>query len=95
MQKTRKIFRAVSEETALPTNQPTNQPTILPIITSNTDLTGPRWRRYSNDIQKYCLKFERYVAKSSEIFIVYFMKDEKSVYLAFIFLKPHLHLFTC
>ena len=44
--------------------QPTNQPTILPIITNNTDLTGPRWRRYSNDIQKYCLKFERYDAKS-------------------------------
>ena len=27
MQKIRKILRAVSEKTALPTNQPTNQPT--------------------------------------------------------------------
>ena len=27
MQKTGKFFRAVSEKTALPTNQPTNQPT--------------------------------------------------------------------
>ena len=39
MQKIRKIVRAVSEKTALPTNQPTNQP----IITNNTDLIGPRW----------------------------------------------------
>ena len=37
MQKIRKILRAVSERTALPTNQP--------IITNNTDLIGPRWRR--------------------------------------------------
>ena len=37
MQKIRKILRAVSEKTALPTNQP--------IITNNTDLIGPRWRR--------------------------------------------------
>ena len=29
MQKIRKILRAVSEKTALPTNQPTNQPTII------------------------------------------------------------------
>ena len=41
MQKIRKILRAISEKTALPTNQPTNQS----IITSNTDLIGPRWRR--------------------------------------------------
>ena len=41
MQKIRKILRAISEKTALPTNQPTNQP----IITNNTDLIGPRWRR--------------------------------------------------
>ena len=27
MQKIRKIYRAVSEKTVLPTNQPTNQPT--------------------------------------------------------------------
>ena len=40
MQKIRKFFGAVSEKTALPTNQPTNQP----IITNNTDLIGLRWR---------------------------------------------------
>ena len=37
MQKIRKIVSAVSEKTALPTNQPTNQP----IITNNTDFIGP------------------------------------------------------
>ena len=37
MQKIRKILRAVSEKTALPTNQP--------IITNNTNLIGPRWPR--------------------------------------------------
>ena len=42
MQKIRKILRAVSEKTALPTNQPTNQPTNY---YQNTDLAGPRWRR--------------------------------------------------
>ena len=42
MQKIRKILRAISEKTALPTNQPTNQPTTQPIITNNNDLIGPR-----------------------------------------------------
>ena len=37
MHKFRKILRAVSEKTALPTNQPTNPP----ILTSNTDFIGP------------------------------------------------------
>ena len=41
MQKMRKILRDFSKKTALPANQPTNQP----IITNNTDLIGPRWRR--------------------------------------------------
>ena len=41
MQKIRKILRAVSEKTALPTNQSTKQPTNQPIITNNTDLMGP------------------------------------------------------
>ena len=41
MQKIRKILRAVSEKTALSTNQPTNQP----IITNNNDFIGPDWRR--------------------------------------------------
>ena len=41
MQKVRKILRAVSKKTALPTNQSTNQP----IITNNTDLIESRWRR--------------------------------------------------
>ena len=44
MQKIRKILWAVSEKSALPTNQPTNQP----IITNNTDLIGPRWRWSKN-----------------------------------------------
>ena len=42
MQKIRKILKAVSEKTALPTNQSTNQPII---ITNNTDFIGPGWRR--------------------------------------------------
>ena len=37
MQKIRKILRAVSEKTWLPTNEPTNQP----IITNNTDYIEP------------------------------------------------------
>ena len=41
MQKIRKILWAVSEKSALPTNQPTNQP----IITNNTDFIGPGCRR--------------------------------------------------
>ena len=41
MQKMRKNLRAVSEKTALPTNQRNNQS----IITNNTDLIRPRWRR--------------------------------------------------
>ena len=28
--------------------QPTNQPTNQPIITNNTNLIGPRWRRSKN-----------------------------------------------
>ena len=44
MQKIRKILRAVSEKTALPTNQPTKQP----IITNNTDPIGPLRRRSKN-----------------------------------------------
>ena len=40
MQKIRKIFRAVSEKTALPTNQPTNQLSNQPIITNNIDFIG-------------------------------------------------------
>ena len=44
MQKIRKILRVVSEKTALPTNKPT----IQPIITNNTDLIEPDWRRSKN-----------------------------------------------
>ena len=40
MQKIRKIFKAVSEKTVLPTNQP--------IITNNTDFIGPCWRLSKN-----------------------------------------------
>ena len=40
MQKIRKIFKTVSEKTALPTNQP--------IITNNTDFIGPGWRLSKN-----------------------------------------------
>ena len=54
MQKIRKIFRAVSGKTALPTNQPTNQP----IITNNTDLRGPGSRRLKKFIvvHKSCIE---------------------------------------
>ena len=43
MQKIRKIFRAISEKTMLPTNQPTNQPTnpLLPITPILQDLADP------------------------------------------------------
>ena len=44
MQKIRKILRAISGKTALPTNQP--------IITNNTDLIGPLWRRSNSIIIK-------------------------------------------
>ena len=44
MQKTRKILRAVSEKTALQTNQPTNQPN-QPIIANKTDFIGPGLRQ--------------------------------------------------
>ena len=40
MQKIRKIFKTVSEKTALPTNQP--------IITNNTDFIEPGWRLFQN-----------------------------------------------
>ena len=40
MRKIKKILRAVSEKTALPTNQP--------IITNNTDYLGPCWHRSNN-----------------------------------------------
>ena len=50
MQKIRKILRAVSEETALPTNQP--------IITNNTDLIGPHtlWSKKLPNILELDLK---------------------------------------
>ena len=44
IQKIRKILQAVSEETALPTNQQNNQP----IITNNIDFIGPGWRQSKN-----------------------------------------------
>ena len=56
MQKIRKILRAISEKTALPTNQP--------IITNNTNFIGPGWRR-SNDskfdkcLSNICMKANR------------------------------------
>ena len=52
MQKIRKIPRAVSEKTAVPTKQPTNQPTNQPIITNNTDFIGPGWRRSKKFVSK-------------------------------------------
>ena len=48
MHKIRKIFRTVSEKTALPTNLPTKQP----IITNNIDFIGPGWRRSKNMVRK-------------------------------------------
>ena len=50
MQKIRKILRAVSEKTALPTNQPT--------ITNNTDLIGPRWRQSKKQVGQYYIHSE-------------------------------------
>ena len=41
MQKIKKILSAISEKTALPTNQPTNQA----IVTNNTNLIEPCLRR--------------------------------------------------
>ena len=52
MQKMRKILRAVSEKTALQTNQPTNQPTnqllpVTPILKdlADTCLKSPGWHQ--------------------------------------------------
>ena len=45
MQKIREILGAVSEKTALPTNQP--------IITNNTGLIEPRWRRSNKQSDNY------------------------------------------
>ena len=63
MQKIRKILRADSEKTALPTNQPTSQPTNQPTITNNTDFTGPGWRRSKKNKQfwtcPYNLRYNR------------------------------------
>ena len=73
MQKIRKILGAVSEKTALPTNQP--------IITTNTDLIGPRWRR-SNKLYKTLdywsrdlLKFNFPEKSLGLVFPPYFMYD--------------------
>ena len=52
MQKIRKILGAVSEKNALPTNQPTNQP----IITNNTDVIGPLWRRSKKTLNQFFWK---------------------------------------
>ena len=52
MQKIRKILRAVSEKTALPTNQPTNQTTNQPIIINNTDFIAPDWHRSKRKIDQ-------------------------------------------
>ena len=59
MHKIRKILRAVSEETALPTNQP--------IITNNTDLIGPRWRR-SNQKLKHILAWKLLIKTCLDVF---------------------------
>ena len=48
MQKLEKFLERFLRKTALPTNQPTNQPSNQPIITNNTNLIGPRWRRSKN-----------------------------------------------
>ena len=48
MQKIRKMLRAISEKTALPTNQPTNQP----VITNNTNFIEPGWRRSNKKLLK-------------------------------------------
>ena len=67
MQKIRKIFKTVSEKTALPTNQP--------IITNNTDLIGPRWSR-SNKKYKQCIEFI-----NSKIYIMTKIKGQLNMYI--------------
>ena len=44
MQRIRKILTSASEKTALPTNQP--------VITNNTDLMAPLWRRSKKNKRK-------------------------------------------
>ena len=63
MQNIRKILRTVSDKTALPTNQPTNRP----IITNNTDLIGPRWRR-SNQKLKHILAWKLLIKTCLDVF---------------------------
>ena len=77
MQKIRKILRAVSEKTVLPTNQPTNQP----IITKNTDLIVPRWSRSKNSYTNICLKFLCYAKSITPLFI--FLISSKNLLLFF------------
>ena len=73
MQNIRKIVKAISEKIALPTNQPTNQPINQPIITNNTDLIGPRWRRYKKIIKskwqwENILKFQyRFIVHNTQL----------------------------
>ena len=45
MQKITKILRAVSEKTALPTNQP--------IITNNNNFIGPDWHRSKKNYKEH------------------------------------------
>ena len=84
MQKIRKIYRAVSEKTVLPTNQPTNQP----IITNNTDLIGPRWRR-SNKRLVYSIDF----LCIEEIFPWTYLLSQLGILAASTFLLIVLNLF--
>ena len=68
MQKIRKIFKTVSEKTALPTNQP--------IITNNTDFIGPGWRRS----KKYQITFEITDWKTEKKMLIYKHSHSRFLY---------------
>ena len=84
MHNIRKILCTVSEKTVLPTNQPTNQP----IITNNTDLIGPRWRR-SNKRLVYSIDF----LCIEEIFPWTYLLSQLGILAASTFLLIVLNLF--
>ena len=64
MQKIRKILGAVSEKTALPTNQPTNQP-----ITNNTDPKSSQLTYLSNNICSSLVSSEEFSTSSIKYLI--------------------------
>ena len=84
MQKIRKILRAISEKTALPTNQPTNQPTTQPIITNNNDLIGPRWRRPKKQKSTNSLSKTRHLRSFKWYQCQYFSQSQSDFWVLYI-----------